>query len=191
MTKSTKKAPDTDAKDDADPRNAETRPVRRSDRPEDAPIVVRKVFILVTSDNGNRSSLADVPLHEVPLLRKKVPGTGGSELKVLGEWPPTAERFRGLTAAQLRDEYETLRTRYTYDKPGGREGESVDLMMDFYGPFNQRRLYDVMRRLEKAWREMMRDVADGDQPTPEQIEEVLALAQPEGDMVALEDAVDA
>lgn len=156
-------------------------PKATSRRPEDAPHVVRKVFILVHTTGGNRAALADVPLHEVPLLRKKIPALGGNELKVLGEWPATADRIRGLNATQLREEYEVLRDRYTYDKPGGREGDQVDLMMDVYGPLNQGRLVTVMRRLEKAWVEMERGLEDGKQPTEEQIEEILALAEPEHD----------
>lgn len=186
MTKSTK-----NAKPGDDRKNAETVQIRRSDRPEDAPHVVRKVFILVESRNGNRSALKDVALHEVPLLRRKVPATGGTELKVLGEWPTTAERVRGLTAVQLREEYETLRDRYTYDKPGGREGDIVDLMMDIYGPLNQGRLVAVMRRLEKAWREMLSEVEAGELPTEEQIEDVLKLAEPENDFVPLDEAASA
>jgi len=136
------------------------------------------VFILAQT-TGERAAITDVPIHEVILLRRKVPHLGGNKVDLVGEWPSTAERTRGLTIAEVRDEYEKLKNRYTYDKPGGQEGDQVDLVMDVYGP-NPRRMVEVMRRVHAAWKKLAEQLGDKE-PTPEQLEELVALAEPDAD----------
>lgn len=162
------------------------RPVRREGTSGEAPVIARKVFILAHT-SGERAALADVALHEIPLLRRKIPLLGGNDLKVLGEWPENVDRVRNLTSEMVREEYTTLENRYTFDKPGGREGEQVNLLGDVYGPLTSGRLIAVMRRLEVAWRKMMAQVPEGEEPTEDAIEDVLKLAEPEHDFGALAD----
>lgn len=158
-------------------------PTKESAADVERRIVAVKVFILAQT-TGERSAISDVPLHEVILLRRKVPHLGGNKVDLVGEWPSTADRTRGLTVAEVRDEFEKLRNRYTYDKPGGQDGDQVDLVMDVYGP-NPRRLVEVMRRTHAAWQKLEATLGDKE-PTPEQLEELVALAEPDADYEAID-----
>lgn len=141
--------------------------------------------------SGERAALAVVPLHEMPLLRRKVTALGGNNVELVTEWPDHVMRIQPVSLAQLNDEYARLVEVYTYDAPSGKaDGEQINLMMDFYGPAHQGRLLAVMRRLEDAFRAKMEELGPGKLPSKEDLEEIVALAEPDHDfsMIPFDDA---
>ena len=142
--------------------------------------VAAAVFATVTT-SGPRGKLNLVALHEIPLLRRKLQLQAGDSVELLGQWPAHVDRIRARTAAALNDEYARLLGLYRFEKPDGREGEVTDLVMDLYGPAHQGRLVAVMRRQEEAWRTLADELGLDGEPSAEQLEALVALAEPEAD----------
>lgn len=145
------------------------------------PVVASEIFAIVTT--GYKGQIDIVPLHEVPLLRRKrqLQQPGGEVAKVLAEYPEHLDRVRKLTAPQLRDTYARLKERYEFDKPGGKEGETVDLVAQFYG-IGLRNLQSTMRRLEAGYRQIMDSLAADEVMSDEQLEELVRFADPDFDI---------
>ncbi|MFW6340821.1 MAG: hypothetical protein ACOC0Q_08135 [Wenzhouxiangella sp.] len=142
-------------------------------------VLVHKIWVTVVTD-GDRPAMETLGLHEVVLARRKLQMHSCS-LRLMGEWPEAVERLQPLGAADLTEEYARLQARYTYDRPDGREGETVDLVMDVYGPAHQRRLLTVMRRIEEAWREMEATLEEDQEPPEEYLRAIADLADPDSD----------
>lgn len=171
-------------KNEADP--APT-PTLTTDAPE-APrapgrVIANAVFIHVES-TAKLGGLDVVALHRIPLLRKKLQVDG--EVRLIGEWPAQTDRRRPLDAAGMHDEYNRMRELFIYDTNSGedgRRGDVVDLLTDFYGSPTSGRLVAVMRKLDAAFAELEKHLAQTGEkyPTPTQLEDILALASPEND----------
>jgi hypothetical protein len=146
-------------------------------------VIARQVFVHVES-TAKRGGLDVVALHRIPLLRNKLRVDG--EVRLIGEWPENTDRRRDMDAVGLRDEYRRMQEMFIYetgDPEEGRRGDVVDLVTDFYGAPTSGRLVAVMRKLESAWAKLEAHLArTGEKfPTPQQMEEVLAVAAPEND----------
>lgn len=141
--------------------------------------MARKVWIHAES-TAKLGGLTVVGLHEIPLLKKKLVHDG--EVRLIGEWPEGTSRYRDMSASDVMEEYNRMRDAYLYEDPNATPGSNavVDLVADFYGPPSQSRLVSVMRRIEKAFREMVERLGD-ETPTPADLEELVALAEPEAD----------
>lgn len=150
---------------------------RDADAAPQGPVVARKVFIHAFS-SGPRASLEAVPLHEIPLMKRKLEVFG--ELLTLSEdWPDFVPHEREVTALGLREEHTRLREKYTFK---GNDGQQYDLVQDVYGPAHQGRLVAVMRRQAKAWGEAVR--AAGTESLPiDVLKELVQLADPEADFI--------
>lgn len=145
----------------------------------DSPVVCEGVFAEV--DTGPRGKVDLLFLHEVPLLRRKLSAQnpGGDSPRVFPGFPEAVERIRPFTAERMIEEYARLEGRYVFDKPGGREGEQLDLLTDFYGSRHNNRLAEVMRILAAGWRQISADLIDEVETiSEEQIDELLRLVDP-------------
>lgn len=159
----------------------ETKPAAIQADSEDAaptgPVVARKVYIHAFS-SGPRASLEAVPLHEIPLMKRKLE-VFGEHLTISADWPDFVPHEREVTALGLREEHTRLREKYTFK---GNDGQQYDLVQDVYGPAHQGRLVAVMRRQAKAWGEAVR--AAGTESLPiEVLQELVQLADPEADFI--------
>ena len=162
---------------------AEPRRQRRGPAEVQESIIARAIFVTVTTDVGSRGKMDMLALHEVPLLRRKIklqePGAG--KPMATYEWPATVPRSRPLTARNLMEEMGRLRDRYIFEKPNGREGETVNLLADLYG--NADALLHTIRKLEKGWLAIHASLAPGETVSDDQIEELLAHADMESAMM--------
>lgn len=158
-------------------------PVRRRIAPDkqDLPIVCSSTYALVST--GPRGKLDAIPLHEVPLLRRKLQlqEPAAETPRVLAEFPEHLDRVRGKNLVQLREEYARLVERYSFDKPNSNNGEQVNLVADFYGS-NLTNLRTAMIRLEQGYQQIHADLGPEDQMSDEQMEELVALADPDFDL---------
>lgn len=168
---------------------ADTAPTTIIEKPQDRDavasprVIARQVFVHVES-TAKRGGLDVVALHRIPLLRRKLQVDG--EVRLIGEWPDNTDRRRDMDGIALREEYRRMQGEYIYETGNpedGRRGDMVDLVTDFYGAPTSGRLVAVMRKLESAWTKLEAHLAKTGEkfPTPQQIEEVLALAAPEND----------
>lgn len=154
--------------------------------PASGRIIATAIYIHIVS-TAKLGGLDVFALHRIPLLRKKLSIDG--EVKLLGEWPEGTSRRRQLDGAGLHDEYRRMRELFVYENSteDGRRGDTVDLLSDFYGPPTSGRLVSVMRRMEQAWNELEKRLAQTGQkaPTEEDLEAILELAEPERDFDAI------
>jgi hypothetical protein len=161
-------------------------PKRKTVAPElqNLPTIVHRVYAIVST--GEKGKIDIVALHELPLLRRKIALEGpGSPMPVaLAEYPPHLDRMRALTVNDLRDEGKRLEEKYLIDKPGGQNGEQVNLLADFYGT-GLRGLRDAMRRLEAGYRQIQASIGEDEAISDEQIEELARLADPDADLDGL------
>lgn len=139
--------------------------------------VATKVFIHAVS-SGPRGALAAVPLHEIPLLRRKLQAFGES-LTLVGEWPKNHPRERPLMRADLEDEYKRLQEAYVFTPPDS--SDKVDLVADFFGPFQGgRHLIEVLSLLNSEWQKLAAHCLDEERdPTSDEMADVLAAADPQ------------
>lgn len=155
-------------------------PQRRRVAPANAnlPIIASVVFAIVST--GAKGKIDIVPLHEVPLLRRKIAlqEPASETPKVLAEYPSHLDRVRGKTMLDLRSEYARLIDRYKFEKPNGREGEEVNLVADFYGT-GLGQLRATMLRIEQGWKQIKAGVGEDQEPSDEQLEELVTLADPD------------
>lgn len=159
--------------------------VRKDERAaeEELPKVAHRVFINAFT-SGQRASMDAFPVHEIPLLRRKVEAFG--ETLTLGlDWPEYVPRERGLTAPQMREEYTRLKDKYTFL---GNDGQPYDLVTDVYGSQVQGRLFQVMRKQERAWRELSKK---GSPLTLEDWNDIVKIADPESDFIDTDIPVEA
>lgn len=170
----------------ARPRNdADSAPTPNDPDAPKAPgrIITNSVFIHVES-TAKLGGLDAVALHRIPLLRKKLAVDG--EVRLIGEWPSQTDRRRPMDAAALHDEYRRMQEIFIYNTNSGedgRRGDVVDLLTDFYGAPTSGRLVAVMRKLDAAFAQLEKHLAQTGEkyPTPTQLEEILALTSPEND----------
>lgn len=156
--------------------------VRPSGRPkhepvDHSPLVTSKVYIHAFS-SGSCASLEAVPLHEVPLMRRKLE-TFGESLTVSTDWPDFVPRERTVTAAQLREEHNRLQEKYRFK---GNDGQDYDLVQDLYGPAHQGRLVAVMRKQAAAWKKAVQE-SGSDNLDIETINDLVLIADPESDYI--------
>ena len=161
-------------------------PKRKAVAPElqNLPPIVHRVYAIVST--GEKGKIDIVALHELPLLRRKIALEGpGSPMPVaLAEYPPQLDRMRVLTVNDLREESKRLEEKYLIDKPGGQNGEQVNLLADFYGT-GLRGLLEAMRRLEAGFRQIQKSLGEDEAISDEQIEELARLADPDADLDGL------
>ena len=160
------------------PLQAQPRQRKMTESPRENPVLVSVVYAVVST--GSRGKVDMIGLHEIPLLRRKLRlQDPSSELpKIMAEWPEYHARTRPKTAADLRLEYDRLKGLYEFDKPNGREGETVNLLADVYGT-NLRQLLEAMKRIEKGWKQIEGDLQADQQISDEQMEELVTLADPD------------
>jgi hypothetical protein len=160
------------------PLQAQPKQRKMQESPRNNPAVTSVVFAVVST--GARGKVDMVGLHEIPLLRRKLRMQDpSSELpKIMAEWPEGLSRSRPKTAIDLRAEYERLKGLYEFDKPNGRDGETVNVLADIYGT-NLRQMVDAMRRIEQGWKQIESELQDDQQISDEQMEELVTLADPD------------
>lgn len=142
------------------------------------PVIAHKVYALVTT--GLKGKIDHIPLHEIPLLRRKLFMQDGVSEKplVLAEWQDIAlERARPMTSIDVREEYKRLLGIYKFEKPGS-DGEEINVLAEFYGT-KIRELVDVMNRLYRGYKQLNRDLAANETLSDEQLEELVNLADPD------------
>lgn len=134
--------------------------------------VATKVFIHVVS-SGARGSLALIPLHEVPLLRRKLQAFGES-LQLLGEYPEHLPRERPVMRAELQTEYDRLTSIYVFTPPDS--NDPVNLVVDLFGPFQGGRyLVEAMNAVHEPWLSLEKHcTAEDRDPTPEELLDVIS-----------------
>jgi hypothetical protein len=156
---------------------------RLKDVPDTLPVIATKVYCNVIS-SGPRASLLAMPLHEIPLARRKLEILREG-LKIDPSWPEGMDRHRGMTAPDLASEYERLRRTYVF-ADGDDEQRKFDLVSDLYGRPHEGRLVAIIRRMHAAYEKLRvehRDDEDGE-PWPEaEWESIVRLAAPEQDFV--------
>lgn len=145
------------------------------------PTVCSALYAIVST--GARGKIDAIPLHEVPLLRRKIQlqEPAAETPRVLAEFPEHLDRLRPKTLVQLREEYARLVERYSFDKPNSNNGEQVNLVADFYGG-GLANLRTAMIRLEQGFRQITGDLGPEDQLSDEQMEELVAVADPDFDL---------
>jgi hypothetical protein len=146
-------------------------------------VIARQVCVHIES-TAKRGGLDVVALHRIPLLRRKLSVDG--EVRLIGEWPDNTDRRRSLDALGMQEEYRRMQELFVYETGNpedGRRGDMVDLVTDFYGAPTSGRLVAVMRKLDAAWTALEQQLAKTGEkfPTPQQMEEIVALASPEHD----------
>jgi hypothetical protein len=148
------------------------------------PTLVSRVYALVST--GEKGKIDIVALHELPLLRRKIAleAPGSPMPEAMAEYPPHLDRLRALTVNDLREEHKRLGEKYLIDKPGGQNGEQVNLLTDFYGN-GLRGLRDAMLRLEAGYRQIQDSLGEDEAVSDEQIEELARLADPDADLDGL------
>lgn len=161
--------------------NLQSRPNRRRTESNGAtlPIVTAKVYVLAAIKTRG-GKINHFPLHEIPLLRRKVRmQMPGSSVEVLAEWPDVPmPRERFLNAQQLRDEYDRLVGWYKFTRPGGRDSDEVNLVSDLYGN-GLGGLRDAMTRLYRGWKQIQSSLGVDEQLSDEQMDELVKLADPD------------
>lgn len=147
------------------------------------PVVCSSIYALVST--GARGKLDAIPLHEVPLLMRKLrlQEPAGETPRVMAEFPEHRDRRKPLTMPQLRAEYARLVDRYSFDKPGSHNGETTNLVADFYGN-GLGVLRSSMLRLEAGLRQIRQDLGEDETISDEQMQELVKLADEEFDMDA-------
>jgi hypothetical protein len=148
---------------------------RRVTAAKDEPTVCASTYAIVST--GQRGKIDTIPLHEVPLLRRKIQlqEPAAETPKVLAEFPEHLDRYRPKKMADLRAEHARLVERYTFDKPASNNGEQINLVADFYGS-NLTNLRNAMVRLEQGMRQIAGALKDDEALSDEQMEELVALA---------------
>lgn len=156
---------------------------RLRDAPDTAPVVAIKIYCNAYS-TGPRGSLLAMPLHEIPLARRKVVLLG-QELKIDPSWPKGGlERAKGMTGADLANEYSRLREHYVFTM-GDDQVNKYDLVSELYGQPHERRLIAIIRRMHAAYEKLrVAHQDDGEKPWQEdEWEGLVALAEPEQDFI--------
>ena len=147
----------------------------------DLPKICASVYVLVST--GSKGKLDTLPLHEIPLLRRKILlQEPSSEVpKVLAEFPEHLDRLRPKTAPELREEYQRLSDRYVFEKPNSNNGEMVNLLADFYGN-GLAGMRSAMLRLEQGYRQIKSALGPDEVISDDQMEELAAIADPDFDI---------
>ncbi len=144
--------------------------LRQEENDTSGPVIAMKVYCNVYS-TGPRASLVAMPLHEIPLARKKIEVLG-QELHIDPSWPEGMARERPMTAADMVNEFERLRLIYVFSN-GDAETSKYDLLSDMYGRLNSGALKGAIRRQYDAWKKL---AGKGDDLTEAMFEDLAALA---------------
>jgi len=140
--------------------------------------VAHSVFVVVNS-TGKRGGQTDVPMHEVPLLRRKLKALG-EDLNVI-RLSDEHIRVRGETMESVQAIYGRLRGLYTFLPEGHKEGDEVDLVSSIYG--NERdglkSLAITMRALHRGYETLSSTLKRGKGPTVEDLDHVIHANGPE------------
>lgn len=167
----------------ARPKNADPAPTPSTASKPPSDCIARPVLIHIES-TAKLGGLDVCYLHRVPLMRRKLAVDG--EVRLIGEWPDGLDRRKEWTARDVADEYRRMTELFVYERNSGedgRRGDIVDLLTDFYGPIANSRLVPVIRKIDRAFAALEKHLlAIGEKfPTPQQLEEVIALTAPEHD----------
>ncbi len=139
--------------------------------------VAHSVFVVACS-TGKRGAQDDVPMHEVPLLRRMLKA-GGEDL-VLARLSDPGIRVRGESMESVTEIYQRLRVKYTFVPEGGKEGDEIDLVGSVYGNEREglRSLAITMRALKKAY-DVHEAAFNRKAPSVEDLEDLIAKNGPE------------
>lgn len=151
---------------------------------QELPEIARSVFVMVST--GARGKIDFVPVHEVPLLRRKIAAIEPAAEKptILADWPGDhLPRTRGLTRVGVEAEITRLRALYVIDKPNGRDGEVLDLIAETYGTGQamKRQLLQSMAQVHAGWLEISGSLGQDEAVSDEQVTELVGLADPDWD----------
>lgn len=135
---------------------------------------------------GKMGCLTHCPLHEVPLMRRKLEAMGQT-CTIEQEWPKDRPRERGISNAYLAEEYARLQARYRFKANSGAE---VDAMADIYGPAHNGRLIAVIRKMHLAYVAAVRKAGGDVNLRAEDLEKIAQLAMPEGDFIDADTAAE-
>lgn len=157
-------------------------------------VVLAQVFVMLDV-SGSTGGTSTLPIHEVPLLRKKVKdiGKGASAVFAVEErnrpaWIYKRDEFgnltdveavprvKGMTIAGLRDEFARLTRKYKYQIT---DGKFADAFTDIYS--DQRRLSESIKRMADRYLQLSKDRTRI--LTIDEWESIAAIASPEADVI--------
>lgn len=145
------------------------------------PVYAIKVFANVNT-TGRHASMTSVPIHEIPLMQKKLQLVG-ENLEILADWPAHQLREVALTKTEVLDERVRLERHYIF---APRESEHADLVADFYGSGNKR-LVEVMRRIHERFVEIEKKRQEqGIALTAGDLQELARIVDPDSDIDPLD-----
>lgn len=166
------------------------------DTPEQAPVIATAVFVEVAT-GGKRPGQDLVPLHEIPLLERKVRASNSSIESITlssshapGRKNPTRPQAltRGLTLAEIEELFVRLNQRYTFLPEGAKEGDEINVVETVYGTGKDgvKALAITMRKLAAAFEPFMDEMGDR---YPEK-KDFLGLINRNGPRAALQDEIE-
>jgi hypothetical protein len=110
-------------------------------------VVAVSISVNVDIKIGDREFSACVPLHEIPLLKRK---HANGMVTIRPDWVPALERTRRITEAALKEELDRLNHIYVIAVEKGK----VDLVGEVFGVTDSERLrglHSSMRKLHDGW----------------------------------------
>jgi hypothetical protein len=178
--------------------NHVARPVALDEDDEEPRREVACSIYVEVSTGGRRPGQEPVPLHEIPLLERKVRSMQASiEAICLSkvhaperrrESAPVAHK-RGHTLQEIEDLFAVLQRKYTFLPEGAKEGDEVHLVDSIYGTGKEglKALAITMRRLDAGFESFMDSMGEREPAKADFMKYIAA----NGPRAALQDEIEA
>lgn len=128
---------------------------------------VVNVAVETTVRSGTSGSC---PIHEIPLMEKRLAMNGGETLRIVLDWPTNIRRVVPLTREQVNAEVERLLTKYTFQVG---EGDVTNLVDQIYGTPAEAGVMKALKRIYEGLQKL-----DLDELTVDQLWGLVRLANP-------------
>lgn len=124
---------------------------------------------------GERGAMKLYPLHEVPLMRRKLQAEANQRIELETDWPEGLARERQFRRGELYFEYHRLHDYYEVE---GERGQIRNLVDEVYGTFQAGGLLAAVDAMYAKYLEVSQE-KDDTELTVEDLMRILAAGDPE------------
>jgi hypothetical protein len=152
--------------------------------------ILPRIFINIMVGSKAHKALVNVPLHEVPLLKRLHQHFGGEAEILVDGYPPAIQQVAWMTRVDCDEELRRLRGELEpkdsrppkyWLPPQTSNGSIINLFNEVYGNGRdgEKSFFIAIGKMAVAWRKLFQDLAlVRRKPTPEDIWDIIDIADP-------------